>query len=446
MASAKVYRLRRRMSFMAGELRQIRRFRYNDMMRFRRLETFAIMTITRSGMTPEAIEELINQRVAEALAAYKVNRAAELAVESQSQNGDYDDNENIRGNGNGNGRGNGDGNGNGGGNGNGNPNRNDKGTMPVAREFTYHDFVKCQPLNFKGTEGRELMKLMTEVYCPRNDIQKMQTELWNLTVKGNDLVAYTVTPVTPHKFQAFRHVFRPGPVWGCNIERMNYHVTTTLSIPRSHMHALSDLNWQKAMVDEYNALISNATHKFNPDGSLRRHDLSQLKFKEVILERAHMQNCNPCRTHVDTDFKLGPDGELHVCLYMYDPCGPHFTALKRILRYVRGTIDYGPQHHVLSTTQLTAYTDVDWVVCPLTRRSTSEYYVFLGDNLLSWFAKRQVTLSRYSAKAEYCRVANVVAEAAWIRNLLRELHTPLFTAILVYCDNVSVIYISTNPV
>ncbi|GJW16283.1 hypothetical protein Tco_0020416 [Tanacetum coccineum] len=118
-----------------------------------------IMTITRSGMTPEAIEELINQRVMEALATYEVNRAAELVVESQIQNGDDGDNRNGKGNGNGNGGGNGDGvgrgngNGNGGGNGNGNPNRNDRGVMPVARECTYHDFVKCQPLNFKGTKG-----------------------------------------------------------------------------------------------------------------------------------------------------------------------------------------------------------------------------------------------------------------------------------------------------
>ncbi|GJY69742.1 NBS-containing resistance-like protein [Tanacetum coccineum] len=57
-----------------------------------------------------------------------------------------------------------------------------------------------------------------------------------------------------------------------------------------------------------------------------------------------------------------------------------------------------------------------------------------------------VTLSRSSAKAEYRGVANVVAETAWIRNLLRELHTPLFTATLVYCDNVSDVYMSTNPV
>ncbi|GJY10948.1 ribonuclease H-like domain-containing protein [Tanacetum coccineum] len=135
-----------------------------------------------------------------------------------------------------------------------------------------------------------------------------------------------------------------------------------------------------------------------------------------------------------------------VCLYMHDPCDPHFTTLKHILRYVRGTIDYGLQLHVSSTTQLIAYTDADWAGCPVTRRSTSGYCVFLGDNLLSWSAKSQATLSRSSAEAEYRGVANVVAETAWIRNLLCELHTPLFTATLVYCDNVSAVYMSTNPV
>ncbi|GKF10780.1 ribonuclease H-like domain-containing protein [Tanacetum coccineum] len=97
---------------------------------------------------------------------------------------------------------------------------------------------------------------------------------------------------------------------------------------------------------------------------------------------------------------------------MHDHRDPHFTALKRILLYVSGTIDHGLQLHVASTSQLTAYTDADWAGCPVTRRSTSGYCVFLGDNLLSWFSKRHVTLSRSSAEAEYRGVANVVAETA----------------------------------
>nr|GEY32449.1 ribonuclease H-like domain-containing protein [Tanacetum cinerariifolium] len=78
--------------------------------------------------------------------------------------------------------------------------------------------------------------------------------------------------------------------------------------------------------------------------------------------------------------------------------------------------------------------------------STSSYYVFLGDNLLSWSSKRQHAISRSSAEAEYRGIANVIAETVWIRNLLRELHSPLLTATFVYCDNVRAVYMSANPV
>ncbi|GKB39770.1 ribonuclease H-like domain-containing protein [Tanacetum coccineum] len=56
----------------------------------------------------------------------------------------------------------------------------------------------------------------------------------------------------------------------------------------------------------------------------------------------------------------------------------------------------------------------DWAGCPITRRSTSGYYIFLGNNLPSWSSKRQMTLSRSSAKVEYCGVANVVAETLYL--------------------------------
>ncbi|GJW58207.1 ribonuclease H-like domain-containing protein [Tanacetum coccineum] len=92
---------------------------------------------------------------------------------------------------------------------------------------------------------------------------------------------------------------------------------------------------------------------------------------------------------------------------------------------------------------------IDWEGC-LTYSVdsyTSGLCVFLGNNLLSCSSKRQFTsLSRASAEAEYRGVANAVAETCWLRNLLHELHTPLATAKLVYCDNVSVVYLSSNPV
>ncbi|GJV27074.1 ribonuclease H-like domain-containing protein [Tanacetum coccineum] len=179
--------------------------------------------------------------------------------------------------------------------------------------------------------------------------------------------------------------------------------------------------------------------------------LSQTKYAIEILERAHMLNCNPCRTPVDTEQKLGPEGSpvadptlyrslagalqyltftrpdlsytvQQLCLYMHDPREPHFHAMKCVLRYLRGTTGLGLQ------------------------LSTSGYCVFLGDNLLTRSSKRQETLSRSRAEAEYRGVANAVAETSWIRNLLRELHTPLSTAILVYYDNVSDVYMSANLV
>jgi hypothetical protein len=69
-----------------------------------------------------------------------------------------------------------------------------------------------------------------------------------------------------------------------------------------------------------------------------------------------------------------------------------------------------------------------------------------SDSLISWSSKRQNTVSRSSAEAEYRAVANAVAEASWLRQLLTELRTPLRKTTLVYCDNVSAIYMSKNPV
>nr|GEY77285.1 ribonuclease H-like domain-containing protein [Tanacetum cinerariifolium] len=216
--------------------------------------------------------------------------------------------------------------------------------------------------------------------------------------------------------------------------KFSMHVSTTSPVPCSHIHALHDPNWKHAMLDEYNALITN-------DGFLAatKHALSPMvvvnnktKYATEVLKRAHMLNCNPCKTPVDTDTKLGTHGSP-----VEDPSFYRSLAVAlQYLTFTRPDLSYA----------LVAYSDADWAGCPTTRRSTSGYCVFLGDNLLTWSSKRQHVTSRSSAEAEYRGVANAVAETAWVRNLLRELHSPLCTATLVYCDNISAVYLSSNPV
>nr|GEY45225.1 hypothetical protein [Tanacetum cinerariifolium] len=147
--------------------------------------------------------------------------------------------------------------------------------------------------------------------------------------------------------------------------------------------------------------------------------LSQKQYTIELLAHVHITNCNPSRTPVDTDSKLGPEVQ-QICLYMHDPCEPHLAALKHILRYIRGTLDFGFHLYSSTTISLVGYTDADWAGCPSTRRSTSG-----GDNLLSWSSKCQQTISRSSAEAEYRGVVNVVAETAWLRNLFETLYCPL---------------------
>nr|GEU89067.1 mitogen-activated protein kinase kinase 5-like [Tanacetum cinerariifolium] len=171
-------------------------------------------------------------------------------------------------------------------------------------------------------------------------------------------------------------------------------------------------------------------------------DFQDPEHPNYILERAHMVSCNPSRTPVDTEYKLGDGGTPFVDPTIYRS----LAGSLQYLTFTRPDITYDVQQLFSSTTDsLIAYSDADWAGCLTTRWSTFGYCVFLGNNLLSWSSKRQPTLSRSNAEAEYRGVAKAVAETCWIRNLLRELHTPLCSTIL-YCDNMSLVYLSSNPV
>lgn len=195
--------------------------------------------------------------------------------------------------------------------------------------------------------------------------------------------------------------------------------------------------------------------------------LSQRQYILDILSRAGMRDCHPVPTPIDTKAKLFgsvgtpvADPSLYrslagalryttltrpeiayavqqVCLHMHDPKEPHFHLIKRILRCLKGNLHHGLLIHSSSSHSLIAYSDADWVGCPDTRRSTSGFCMFLGDNLISWSSRRQTMISRSSAEAEYRAVATTVVESCWIRQLLHELHHPIDMATIVYCGNVS---------
>lgn len=135
-----------------------------------------------------------------------------------------------------------------------------------------------------------------------------------------------------------------------------------------------------------------------------------------------------------------------VCLHMHVSYTEHKLVLKPITRYIQSTLQYGLHLYPSLIEKLVSYTNVDWGGCPDNHQSTSDYCVFLSDNLLSWSSKRQPMLSRSSDEVEYRGVANVVSKSCRLHNILLEFHFSLFHTTLVYYDNVSVIYLCDNLV
>ncbi|GKC34165.1 ribonuclease H-like domain-containing protein [Tanacetum coccineum] len=200
-------------------------------------------------------------------------------------------------------------------------------------------------------------------------------------------------------------------------QRLNIHVSSISPLPKSYSDALV-IQISKMLygtLSRYKArLVANGSTQlirslmtdlgsltyflgisFTRDSS--RMFLSDRKYGAEIHERAHMANCNLSWTPVDIESKLGDDGDLvsdptfyqsltrslqyltfirpdisyvvqQVCLYMHDSREPHFSVLKWILRYVRGTLDRGLQLFSSYTTSLVAYSDADWAGYPTTRK------------------------------------------------------------------------------
>ncbi|XP_071677013.1 uncharacterized mitochondrial protein AtMg00810-like [Lolium perenne] len=160
--------------------------------------------------------------------------------------------------------------------------------------------------------------------------------------------------------------------------------------------------------------------------------VTQRKYALDLLHRVNMENCKPTSTPLVPSEKLSRDGGtlLHtddafryrsvvgglqyltltrpdisfavnkVCQYLSQPTEVHWEAVKRILRYVKGTLDTGLCFRKSRSTGISIFTDADWAGCVDDRRSTGGFAIFVGPNLISWSSKKQPTVSRSSTKAE----------------------------------------------
>lgn len=206
--------------------------------------------------------------------------------------------------------------------------------------------------------------------------------------------------------------------------------------------------------------------------------LSQRKYASDVLSRVGMINCKPTTTPLSTSEKLslhngeplGPEdstwyrsivGALQyltltrpdlsfavnkVCQYLHSPTTDHWTAVKRILRYLRYTLHHGLKISKSPSLLVSAFTDADWAGDIDDRRSTGGFAVFLGSNLVSWSAHKQPTVSRSSTEAEYKAIANATAELMWIQSLLKELKISCPPTARIWCDNIGATYLTANPV
>uniref|UniRef100_A0ACD5WYA4 Uncharacterized protein n=1 Tax=Avena sativa TaxID=4498 RepID=A0ACD5WYA4_AVESA len=211
-----------------------------------------------------------------------------------------------------------------------------------------------------------------------------------------------------------------------------------------------------------------------PNGLL----LNQEKYATDLLHRVGMRDCTSCPTPLSTNdtlsltdgSPLGPEGITRyrsivgalqyltltrpdicfsvnkVCQYLHAPTTAHWTAVKRILRYIHGTCKVGLTFQRSTSTLLSAYSDADWAGDLDDRRSTGGFAIFFGSNLISWGAIKQPSVSRSSTEVEYKALATATAELVWVETLVRELGVSLKEKLCLWCDNLGATYLSANPV
>ena len=203
--------------------------------------------------------------------------------------------------------------------------------------------------------------------------------------------------------------------------------------------------------------------------------LSQRKYLLDVLKKFGMSACKPLQIPLDVNAKFTcDDGEkikdsqlyrsiigsliyatitrpdiVHtvgvLSQFMQEPTINHLKAAKRILRYIKGTINYGLIYDYDANLDPKGYCDADWAGSPNDRRSISGYVFMIGTKTISWSSKKQPTVALSSTEAEYRSLANATCEVMWLKKLLGDLHISYGDFILC-SDSMSAIYLAKNPV
>ena len=146
------------------------------------------------------------------------------------------------------------------------------------------------------------------------------------------------------------------------------------------------------------------------------------------------------KTRPDIAFAVG-----NVARYTNKPTRQHWTAIKRIFRYLRGTMNLGLLYVKSNSKNLIAYSDADWGGDQNDFRSTSGYIFQLGGTAISWRSKKHSSVALSTAESEYISLSETAQEAVWLRKLNMDLKNEQLEPTVIYEDNQSAICIAKNP-
>nr|KYP56954.1 Retrovirus-related Pol polyprotein from transposon TNT 1-94 [Cajanus cajan] len=160
------------------------------------------------------------------------------------------------------------------------------------------------------------------------------------------------------------------------------------------------------------------------------------KFKQVVGSLMYLTVTRP-----DLMFRVSL-----ISRYMANPKESHWAAAKRLLRYLKGTLEYGIFYQEKTKTGLMAYSDNNYAGDLDDRRSTYGAVLLIGNGAVSWMSKKQPVVSLSTTEAEYIAAASCACQCIWIQRILEHLSSAEKEATEILCDNSSTIQLSKNPV